>query len=196
MKITRTAMTMNERWLPVIGYEGWYEVSDAGRVRSVDRYIEYKDGRKRFYKSQLRTQVDLNGYRGVSLYRAGDEKRENRRFVHQLVLEAFVGPCPPGMECRHLNGVPSDNRLKNLAWGTSKENTADTIRHGRLVRGEQVHNSKLTEIDIHAIRYWRRSGYSGKEVAEIFGIRRAYVYAICNKWKWGWVPNDAACGGA
>lgn len=50
--------------------------------------------------------------------------------VHQLVLEAFVGPRPEGMVTRHLNGDPSDNRLTNLAWGTHAENNADTVQHG------------------------------------------------------------------
>ncbi len=53
------------------------------------------------------------------------------RTVHRLVLEAFVGPCPPGMQCRHLDGNPANNRLENLAWGTHAENAADKIRHGR-----------------------------------------------------------------
>lgn len=51
------------------------------------------------------------------------------RFVHRLVLEAFVGPCPPGMQCRHLDGNSLNNRLSNLCWGTPKENLDDAVRH-------------------------------------------------------------------
>lgn len=105
-----------ERWLPVVGYEELYEVSDGSRVRSVrDRSrmmtITYRD----------------HGYADVGLNRHG--KQVNRK-VHRLMLEAFVGPCPPGMVTRHLNGNPRDNRLENLCWGTYSENTYDTIRHG------------------------------------------------------------------
>lgn len=59
--------------------------------------------------------------------------RTDSRFkvgIHQLILETFVGPAPHGMECRHLNGNPADNRLQNLAWGTRRENVADSIKHG------------------------------------------------------------------
>ena len=61
-------------------------------------------------------------------------KVRTKKLVHRLVLETFVGPCPDGMETRHLNGDPSDNRLANLAWGTPKENHTDKVRHGRGVR--------------------------------------------------------------
>lgn len=56
--------------------------------------------------------------------------RERQRFVHCIVLEAFIGPCPEGMECRHLDGNPANNRIGNLKWGTPAENHADSVRHG------------------------------------------------------------------
>lgn len=64
-----------------------------------------------------------NGYQRVSL-------GNTQRYVHRLVLEAFVGPCPPGKQCRHLNGDKADNKLTNLAWGTPSENNYDRVRHG------------------------------------------------------------------
>lgn len=64
------------------------------------------------------------GYLAVSL------SGKSRRYIHRLVLQAFVGPCPDGSECRHLDGNPRNNRLENLCWGTRKENTADSVRHG------------------------------------------------------------------
>jgi hypothetical protein len=124
-----------EEWRPVVGYEDRYEVSDQGRVRSLI-HVPHYDGtdecttiiyvltlsnagraaRGEFY---LKARLSLNGITRSFL-------------VHVLVLNAFVGPCPLGMETRHLNGKPYDNRLSNLCWGTPVENAADAIRHAAL----------------------------------------------------------------
>lgn len=118
-----------ETWLPVVGYEGHYEVSDAGGVRSVSRTTTYRDGRVFTYAGQpIKAVPDPRGYLYVALWMNGHGVT---RPAHQLVLEAFVGPRPEGMETLHGNGVPGDNRLGNLRWGTHAENAQDTLRHGR-----------------------------------------------------------------
>lgn len=120
-----------EEWKAIPEFEGLYEVSDRGRVRSLDR--EYTDvrGARRRVSGRVRKQrlKRPDGYLILDLWRDG--KQQTRR-AHHLVLAAFVGPRAEGMECRHLNGDPSDNRRTNLAWGTPAENDADTIRHGRV----------------------------------------------------------------
>lgn len=114
-----------ERWLPVVGYEGKYEVSDMGRVRSVSRYVHKltrnKKESRRWLKGQiLRPGRTNTGHLSVALGKG------NSRQVHQLVLEAFVGkrPVVTGtlVDVLHLNGVPYDNRLENLRYGTRSEN--------------------------------------------------------------------------
>lgn len=106
-----------ENWLPVVGYEGQYEVSNLGRVKSL----------KRQNPRILRSFPAHRGHQCVSLW----NDKLKTAFVHRLVLEAFVGPCPgEGFMCRHLNGNPADNRVENLAWGTALENAQDVIRHG------------------------------------------------------------------
>jgi len=115
---------MSEIWKPVPGYSG-YEVSDKGRVRSVDRINP--DGRR--YKGQVLAQRTSNkGYRLVNL--AG------RTFtVHRLVLGGHAGPCPPGHESLHANDDPLDNRWpENLRWGTKPENEGDKFRNGARTR--------------------------------------------------------------
>jgi hypothetical protein len=122
---------MDERWLAVPGYEGHYEVSDMGRVRSLDRLIPTpRAARGDFRKSPgrvLRQTITTRGYPFVTLCKDGTRAVMT---IHKMVLAAFVGPRPDGMVTRHLNGDPSDNRLENLTYGTPKENMHDMIVHG------------------------------------------------------------------
>lgn len=106
---------MKEIWKAIPGYEGQYEVSDLGRVKS---YRRYKEGRI------LRPGRMPQGHLSVAL------GRRNSQCVHKLVLLAFVGPAPLNHECLHANGIPSDNRLENLRWGTRTENILDAVKHG------------------------------------------------------------------
>lgn len=118
-----------ERWLPVVGWEGLYEISDRGRVRSVARTATNKAGQVRHLKSRIRKTSDNgHGYESVSLY--GLDEKGSRRYIHDLVLSAFVGPRPDGYQARHLDGDSKRNVIENLAWGTVSENSRDKQRHG------------------------------------------------------------------
>jgi hypothetical protein len=121
-------------WRPVIGYAGFYEVSDQGHVRSLDRVTASGPRRGKLLKPQI-----LNNsakHLQVSLSRYGNARH---RLIHQLVLEAFVGPRPPGLECRHLNDDSTDNRLSNLVWGTRSENLHDMVRNGKHTMAAKTH---------------------------------------------------------
>jgi len=115
---------MTEKWLPVNGYEGAYQVSDLGRVRSLDRVTSH---------GHRRTGVILQpiampkGYLVVNLWWANESRIW---LVHRLVLIAFVGPEPFGMEALHGDGDPTNNVLANLRWGTHAENQRDQVAHG------------------------------------------------------------------
>jgi hypothetical protein len=113
--MTSTAV---EEWRPIAGYEGIYDVSNTGSVRS---WTKAKRG------GLLAPAHDSDGYLVLGLSRSGRAKRHK---VHRLVLEAFVGPKPAGLICRHLNGIKTDNRLTNLAYGTYSENLLDAVAHG------------------------------------------------------------------
>jgi len=125
-----------------------------------------------------------SGHLGVILGRGG-----RRDFVHRLVLEAFVGPCPGGMECRHLDGDPTNNRLDNLRWGTRKENMEDMVRHGTSCKGERAGRAKLTEADVlQIVTLARARAETYREdiayIAADFGISEANVKAIMGGRSW------------
>lgn len=115
-----------EKWKDITGYEGLYQVSDQGRVRSLDRV----NGRG-FHISGviLRQNPDRKGYLGVSLYSGSKESRK-RRPVHQLVAEEFVGPRPKGFDVCHSDGDKTNNSASNLRYGTRSENILDAVEHG------------------------------------------------------------------
>lgn len=116
-----------ERWLPVAGHEGAYEVSDLGRVRSIGRWIG-PPGRRYLPGRVMRQGPRRDGtHHAVCLYRG---KGRRSWFVHRLVLIAFVGPPTPGQVCCHNDGDPHNNRLSNLRWGTHSENNQDCVAHG------------------------------------------------------------------
>jgi len=125
-----------ESWKPIPGYEGQYEVSDQGRVRSLDRHVECVGPIKGAYLSKkkgrmLRPGPSNFGHMSVVL------GRRNTQFVHKLVLIAFIGPAPHKHECCHSNGDPADNRLVNLRWGTRSENIMDSVRQGNWMTPER-----------------------------------------------------------
>lgn len=160
-----------ERWLQIPGVDG-YEASDAGRVRSVERIVS----RARFGKHipvrrqgvLLRTKTNArNGY--VSVQLAGLDY-----LVHRLVLLAFVGPCPDGMEAAHGDGVRNHNALHNLRYATRTENAGDRRRHGTLLHGERIASAKLTSTQVQEIRS-ARGRESQRALAGRFGVSRQQI---------------------
>lgn len=126
-----------ETWRPALGWEGFYEVSDHGNVRSVDRIVQTKTGPQRHRGRPLKTYPAVRGgYPAVQLWRSGKVKLH---YVHTLVLEAFVGPRPFDMEACHGDGNPLNNHISNLRWDTSAGNKQDMLRHGRNQNASKTH---------------------------------------------------------
>ena len=122
-----------ERWLPIAGYEGSYEVSSLGRVRSLDRI----NPRGSSYTGKVLSQCGERDQHLSVTPHAGGLRRNF--YVHHLVLVTFVGPCPPGMEGCHWNDIPGDNRLVNLRWDTRRANALDSIRNGTHAKATKTH---------------------------------------------------------
>lgn len=122
-------MAIVENWLPVIGYEGTYDVSDLGRVRRVGRATRSGKGRGGGARIGriLRTQVVHGGYRTVHLWLAGSQKVH---LVAGLVAEAFIGPRPIGREVNHIDGVKKNNAAANLEYLTRSENLTHAYQLG------------------------------------------------------------------
>jgi hypothetical protein len=112
-------------------------------------------------------------------------------YVHRLVLEAFVGPCPQGMECLHDDGNTSNNRLSNLCWGTRIENAKDRDRHGTQRRGSSCRNAKLNEQAVLEMRRLEQTGVTHANLARLYDVSQPYVSAVCRGKRWKHVPMQS-----
>lgn len=177
---------MDEVWQNIAGYEGLYQVSDLGRVRSLDRVVLRSGKPLRLRGRILQAGRVKAGYLLVVLCREG---REVSRFVHDLVLETFRGPPSRRQQCRHLNGDPSDARLENLAWGTPVQNQADRVLHGTSNRGSRNGQSKLSEADALEIRHlWGTGDLSLQEIGNRFQVSKSAVWGIVHGKDWSHLP--------
>lgn len=159
---------MTEQWRDVRGQVGLYEVSDAGRVRSLDRRVPHaRYGFAVLKGKQVKPYKNQDGYLRA---RIGDRLR----LVHVLVLEAFVGQCPDDMQACHNNGVRDDNRLENLRWDTPKANVGDRKAHGTYQYGERNPTAKLTE---SLVREILDSAERNRAIASRLGIHET---TVCN----------------
>jgi hypothetical protein len=135
----------------------------------------------------------VNGYVMVSFF-SGEKghRKENYTLAHIQVLRTFVGECPDGMECRHLDGTRDNNRLDNLVWGTPTQNAADRTSHGRSVRGSTVPNAKLHESDIPLILDMYAKGQRTQDIAPQFNVTNGAIWFVVKgiRWKHASTPSE------
>lgn len=171
----------DENWLPVPGFPG-YRVSDTGRVQSCKKTGACRDNTGWIVWRDLKPGKDRNGHLHVTLSRDGEVFVQG---IHRLVLAAFVGPCPPGMEGCHWDDDPANNRVENLRWDTRSNNCKDAFRNGRRVtmpigrlKGEAHPHCKISDAACDEIRRERAAGVPLKVLADRHGISKAHVCCI------------------
>lgn len=177
-----------EKWKPIFGYEGMYEVSNLGRVRSLDRYInidsckggnQYQKGFISPMKTIFRKGVVLkdryyNNYSSIQLSRKSYK-------VHRLVAECFIKNPFNKPHVNHIDNNPRNNKVDNLEWVTRSENIQHAVKQNRMTNGENIWQSKLTENDIKKIR---KSKLPIKELVKIYNVNRRQIYRIKSKIQW------------
>lgn len=182
-------MNKNESWRPVRAYEGLYEVSNMGRVRSVPG--AHKGAH--YVGRILSARPSGSGYPSVGLYRSGVRQPAT---VHRLVAESFLDP-PPGdtgqgvdlYQVNHIDGGRENNRADNLEWVLPIDNMAHVVAMGRTQKGENNHNATLSEADVVSIRkQYTAGGISQPQLGLLFGVSQFCVWSIVNHNSWKHVP--------
>lgn len=146
---------MNERWMVVVGFAD-YEVSDLGRIRRVTSRTSTRAGRI------LRPTIQSNGYFKVTF------NGRKKRWLHRVIAEAFLGPCPQGKQVAHGDGNPAHNFLRNLTYKTPRENNQDKIAHG-------TQRAKLTDDMVRSIR---NSTETQVKLAVRFGVHQVTISRV------------------
>ncbi len=183
MQSQHTTEVVRFKSLGILGYPN-YRVSNDGQVWS--SWEQWRGGEWRLLKQKS---LDDRGYKIIHLY---DGKGGGRKYlVHHLVLSAFVGPCPEGMEgCHFPDRDPSNNRLENLRWGTHTTNMQDAVVHGTTNRGRKHPLVQLTEAQVRRIRELWFSGrvWNKCELGRMFGVSDSTIYMIVKGKRWAWLP--------
>lgn len=165
---------MTEEWRAIPGWPG-YEVSSNGQVRSLDRDVPYRNETRR-RRGKLMCQSMNLGASGKPYAVVGLSNRGQKSFpVHRLVLMAFVGPRPEGMQGCHNDGNTLNNHVSNLRWDTPKNNSADREKHGTLAHGNRAPQRKLSEADALAIA---ASTETTGVLALRYGVNRRTIQTI------------------
>lgn len=180
-KINAKPVKVFSRWRPVPGYEGRYEVSEAGDVRSLGNA-------KRPVPRTLKQQRHGQGYPTVTLYKGQQGRNQGEKVkVAVLVLLAFVGPRPEGQrDSCHKDGDKGNSAKSNLYWGSRADNVADSRAHGTIAAGKRNGSARLTEDDVLAIRR-RAIRETGAALATEYQVSPATISNIVNRVNWSHV---------
>lgn len=186
-------MNKTEIWRDIPRYEGLYQVSNFGRIKRLHRDKKYRCGLFRILKQK----IDQNGYCCIGLYK---NKRRKDFLIHRLVLEVFIGKCPPKMELYHNDGNPGNNFIENLRYDTHSNNMLDKTKHGRATNpiwfmgnyGNKSPVSKLDEKQVIKIKELLGStpknkhnqSLTLKEIAKQYGVSVTTISNIKNRKIW------------
>ncbi len=170
-----------EIWLPVVGYEGLYSISNLGRIRSEDRMVRSKSGE--YFKKGIILSPCGGSYLSV---RMCDGSTKKTTCIHRMVAAAFIGKVPEGEEVMHLDGVTHNNNINNLRYGSRSCNFAFKVDDGTDNCGEKGTMSKLTTKEVVHMRWiWRITGDSYAKIAKKFSVAPMTAFRAINKQCWG-----------
>lgn len=174
-------MANEEIWLPVVGYEGFYEVSSTGKVKSVERFVYGGRVNQRVVREkEMAVYEDHHGYLRVNLNR---DNRFKGKFVHRLVAEAFIKNPSNYPIVNHMDGNKKNNNVNNLEWCTYKYNTHHAIENGLTQNGRKVMNVDTGIIYANEKEASRQTGISRQAISKsaIHGKGRTHwVFADTN----------------
>lgn len=178
-----------EAWRPIPGYDG-YEVSDFGNIRSYYLKGNHKQKRSPHPRTLAKRSRANGAYPSVSLPHP-ETGNYHSKAIHRLVMLAFVGPCPEGMEVAHLNGDPADNRLSNLRYVTHQENESHKLGHGTTGHGERNSVAKLQGWQVAEVKFLAGKSVPQGKIAALFDIGHKQVNDILRERSWSQEPARA-----
>ena len=164
---------MKEIWRDIKDYEGMYQVSNLGRIKSLERYVKGNKSKK-LIKERILVNVNKRGYMHIALW---NQKKYKACRVHRLVAQAFIDNPENKKQVNHINGIKDDNRVENLEWCTSFEN----MQHAR-DNGLLNHKSKMKKVVMLSINGETLLLFDSlTEAQNITGFNRNYISCCCEK---------------
>jgi len=168
-----------EIWLPVVGYEGYYEISNEGKVKNLERKVKSRYGLRSVRERILK--IDL-GSRGYMMADLSVNCIKIKYSVHRLVAIAFLKNSNNKEQVNHINGIKTDNRVENLEWCTQSENMKHAFENNLYKIGESHHQSKLTELEVVKIKELISKKIPYRAIGKKFNVTASTIYDI-NKGK-------------
>ena len=181
---------LTEVWKDIPDFEGSYQVSNMGRVRSVDRVIAIKDGSMRKHKGKvLKTYLNNKGY---ELLKLSNDNGVTNKTVHRLVLETFKPHVNmKDLEVNHMDGDKLNNHLTNLEWSTGHDNVLHAYNTGLITNiGEGSPNAKLSNADVLEILQRLDTGESQKDIRLDYGVSKSCISMINSGLRWRSVKEE------
>ena len=175
-----------EIWKDILGYEGLYQASTMGRIRSMDRQVIRSNGQIRNFKSKIIKPVKKIKNNETLFVSLSKNNRLQTYTVHKLVMLAFKGERPEGCQICHGNGDVTDNKLDNLRYDTPSENAIDMYRYGGKSGAGKLSIEQVLEIR----RLYKTGNYKQKGLAEMFGVNRSSICAVINRISFAWLNDD------
>lgn len=185
----RLSFPAEEFWYDIPRYEGFYQASSHGRIKSLARIVPMCDGRKYRVSEKILKPAWDGKYFHVIFSNSGKEYVE---LVHRVVLEAHVGECPEGLEACHNDGNSKNNRLENLRWDTHKSNMEEigNFKKPDWATGERHGMSKLTENNVREIKKRLKDGENHRHIAKDFNVTETAIRGIRSGRNWSHVTIE------